>query len=855
MASILREGDPDFGRLLAAIEGGEVVLLGERYDEDGRRLIAYSEDEFIPNDGEEILFEAGFQLGDAYYSSVLRDYQWNFGEKWWREAIQNGVDAGATRVDCRVESQSDGNVLVTCEDDGSGMTQEVLVNAFLMGGGTTKGSGSSTFGGFGKAKELLILPWIRYEIHTRDMIIASANAQRAGARRAPMRQGTRLSVLMPQGKHAKAHEALSYIRNCDLPGVRFTVDGERVAASLGRKQEPLREQRYRVQRDDGSSGEVVLALKYDPKADVSGDNVLVRLNGLFMFEEWVSKRPKGAVLIDLQGAAKDCLVSNRDSIGLQSLARGISSFVQELAMEQETALKSKKNLFEKKYEGSRFRAGNVQRATETILEASGPALPDTRGKILPEVMEAMLEAMAGVFSEDAPRDESLVLAPSPAAARAMLEGIEISGGSDQIEAVAKQMAWEPAFILINEIENYRVKAKYEPERMTAPIRQLVACWAELCRFVLMQLGCSKEFGVGLIFGRLELAECRTTEGGENWLVLNPLPGLCRDEENPADIDLSDDRQLSKLYAIAVHECTHLANRLSSHDSDFAAAITANFATCMGMEREIRKIRTAVRAADKQVAQKIREKKPAAPAKEKKPKQPKIYKLPKNRGDALSVDADGGHILLVRRGYADWELEDDSGHSHYSADPKEVQKWIRTFQILGHLNRFYEPPPESKDAPLEFPELGGESVLVPLDLSPEAPLLVEHKGPVNSDATWGDDWFRFYVGHRPPLTVWVRGSILARTLLERAKAEGDLTSSMVSAFDDAVVVKLTTGTGSYLGSDRSTRLEVIASTDGWIVDYPGRERQLVTDPMRMEQILAQHRLLRGIPESLPRDSRW
>lgn len=43
-----------------------------------------------------------------------------------RELVQKGIDAGATRIDVRVERSPDGAVRTTVEDDGCGMTRAII---------------------------------------------------------------------------------------------------------------------------------------------------------------------------------------------------------------------------------------------------------------------------------------------------------------------------------------------------------------------------------------------------------------------------------------------------------------------------------------------------------------------------------------------------------------------------------------------------------------------------------------------------------------------------------------------------------------------------------------------------------
>src|SRR3989304_5831934 len=153
---------PGYGNLLSMVALGEAKLVGERYDERGVKEIAASLGKLKPNAQQ-------IRIGREFFTTALRDYQ-DWREKWWREAVQNAVDAPATVVTCSVDevnTETGPAIMVSVEDNGGGMDEDVLINKFLVLGGTTKATTAGSTGGFGKAKELLVLPWLRWSIHTR----------------------------------------------------------------------------------------------------------------------------------------------------------------------------------------------------------------------------------------------------------------------------------------------------------------------------------------------------------------------------------------------------------------------------------------------------------------------------------------------------------------------------------------------------------------------------------------------------------------------------------------------------------------------------------------------------------------
>ena len=93
----------------------------------------------------------------------LVDYK-HWKESWFREVVQNSLDAAATRVDFTSTKQRNGNVVIQATDNGYGMDGGTLLNKFLVLGATSKGAGD--FGGFGEAKKLLLWPWKFWALST-----------------------------------------------------------------------------------------------------------------------------------------------------------------------------------------------------------------------------------------------------------------------------------------------------------------------------------------------------------------------------------------------------------------------------------------------------------------------------------------------------------------------------------------------------------------------------------------------------------------------------------------------------------------------------------------------------------------
>lgn len=608
---VARASDPAYGWLDALVVEGAARYVGERYDIDGQKEVAVAVGDHTPNQGEGGEYiEGQVGIGHEFFSTALRDYH-DWQEKWWREAIQNSVDAGASEITCSVETTDEG-VVVTCTDNGRGMDQDTLLNKFLRLGGTTKTGLAGSRGGFGKAKELLLFPWIAWRIETRDTEVVGSGIQWK-ARKIPERRGTTLRVVMAPDQCTHAAAAISFITKCALPGVRFLVNGEAVQADL-RLGEAVRE----------FEGKATL---YHDKDRHIPNSLIVRTMGLYMFSTWVSDAVEGTLIVELTGPSIDLLTANRDGFRDRELKQSVERFANQLAADVKSALRKEKGLIRKKFKGTgKFQGAPEHELKSEILTHLEEVIPRSTEKGQPmlsteqvTVVKQVIAARSGgaaeaeegapavrasrALSEPGGESAGFNFRVTPELAEAMLDGT-VMPGTASIEAMVKQLSWEPDFYLVNEVEGFKVPKTFYPEHMSAHLRKLARLWAELCRFVLIQLGSSEAFGVGFLIDSDRGAEYRSEEeGDEHWLMLNPFkePKRLRYRSDDKKVDAEDllsttnDDDVAWLYAAAVHECTHMADGISYHDESFAAALTQNFAKTTGKDRQIRAIRKAVSA--------------------------------------------------------------------------------------------------------------------------------------------------------------------------------------------------------------------------------------------------------------------
>ncbi len=594
---------------------GRARISGIAFEPSGREIVTFNvgkTSKIEYKGGREVRHNVRMEISQRWLQNAILDYS-DWPEKWWREVIQNSADARATKIHCYAYDNGNGKWDIGCKDNGSGMTLDILLDRFLVMGGTTKEGGDSTSGGFGKAKEMLILPWCGWLIHTRDNLAIgvgdsySVYTAEGGnwvwhklkgegdkpdfeppKSKAEKLNGTHLSVKMPADKHTTISAAMTFVEKCFLPKIEFEFDTNSPEdKKVNNVQADLRN--GRTVEEIGDKARI-----HYTKASTLKPRILVRTReGLLMFEEGLPYEVSGYVVVELLKPSIQLLSSNRDSISDYDLRSKLREFVTNLTQNTQSALAEKKNKFVEIYKGEVFTA-RQQNEHEADLVASIGKLAEGSSAGKMEVEEKPKQMVGDILEEEYKRAErearpgEMILKPGRETGETMLEGKFT--GPNQIDAACKQLVWQPAYILYNELSDYRVPSKFRPASMTPTVMRLVKVWTELCRYVLVQLGCTREWGTGFGFSEHFRAAYTKREGIE-WLVLNPMKNPDKQDEfyNP-----SNEADLKFLYAMAIHECTHLNDNAPNHEETFTIALTKNIALCADGYRKIKKIAGGVK---------------------------------------------------------------------------------------------------------------------------------------------------------------------------------------------------------------------------------------------------------------------
>jgi hypothetical protein len=239
-----------------------------------------------------------------------------------REFLQNAVDAGAKNVRFSL-TEIDNKWHLIVEDDGCGMTKDVLVKALLTYGGSFKGPNS--IGGFGCAKIILIFAHESFKITTcqngvSTCVVGSQLDYEFQDCSLPV-DGTVFDIVFHDDYKLNVAEFRTEIEaffcKCN-PSCNIFLDGVIVNPQFSNWDD--------CESDDWCNIKC--------HCDVySGGYIWVRIKGILMFESYIGEN-KTQVAIELVKPSTDILTVNRDGFTWQYTQR-VGKLVNNIIMEKE----------------------------------------------------------------------------------------------------------------------------------------------------------------------------------------------------------------------------------------------------------------------------------------------------------------------------------------------------------------------------------------------------------------------------------------------------------------------------------------------------------------------------------------
>lgn len=250
---------------------------------------------------------------------TMRMYHAKFEETWTREGIQNSVDARATKIDISNHFDEEKMTsIMSIEDNGHGMTADVIYNKFLALGGSHKQKDDneeySAIGGFGIAKTIVLggnvkypNPYgeeVRWYVETTSMEKGSLSSYyldsemigKTGLRKIATQANTGTKIVIFRKRERKYHHKdlllTNIIENCNVIPIRY--NGEELM-QLRRAQEKDISHLFTDEIDTSW-----LEVRHKKTVLSHQENhVIFRIRGIHQFQQWESNIP-GSLIIEIK---------------------------------------------------------------------------------------------------------------------------------------------------------------------------------------------------------------------------------------------------------------------------------------------------------------------------------------------------------------------------------------------------------------------------------------------------------------------------------------------------------------------------------------------------------------------------
>jgi hypothetical protein len=478
----------------------------------------------------------------------LYDWQPDF----WRELIQNSVDAGARNISITVIDCGGGQIRCEVNDDGCGMTLDVLNDVYFALGATTK-TGGDSIGGFGRARIMTCFGHDRYEIETLTNMVRGCGAEYE-VDQIDRHDGCLIRVWMSEvSTEAMLRNLHGFLRQCSLDrrGINVSINGEAFSGWLkpGRKMRQL------------SFGDV-----HVNRSGTFDNRVIFRIGGLAMFYRHSNCKKQVVVEIDPQ-RARGILSANRNSFVGEARSE-VDRFVDEITVDDRSALRDRYRETRKivRGAGSMIMVGKSQRqeASQRVGKAG-----------LAETVEVTETGSIAEINGGGVVGRSAALSP-------------VSDRAIQIPVSGNRFARDLFDVLIiNETgdpEMDAVVARYDPDNWTNEVKRsggvqtpykrgreayrlLIAYKVALEEALRIMVDTydipQMAWSVGWVFGWQE--GCHLEMDGTHVFCLNPVEG------KKAKYRLTSKADLLALLAIAKHEAAHA--RVDMHNENWGSTLT------------------------------------------------------------------------------------------------------------------------------------------------------------------------------------------------------------------------------------------------------------------------------------------
>lgn len=442
-----------------------------------------------------------------------------------REAVQNSIDAGATRI--VIET---GPTWCRVTDNGCGMTEDVLVGAMLTMSGSHK-SHSGAIGGFGAAKEILLFQHEKYELHTLDNHV-NGSVLEYNLTKTDFIQGTAITMHFHESYEFKesyfVSKAKAWLKNCNTTAT-ILINGEEVERLVV----------SHVVKDLG------WGKLYCEESNETKTHMVTRIKGVCMFQSYIGNIKKNIVL-EITQPSTEILTSNRD--GFQwSYAEIVQKLTEEITIDKKSFGRLHNTITRISGNSRTF----INRVLRVLIQKPQMTLT-TSGASVKAVLEELEKEV-----------ETGVTTPDVAITRLREMSKDIEDGWVITQKLDNYINDVDFYIQINDAGYEKIPAEISPSlKMKKKYRKLACLWKAALKHVFEANGLDASYCIGWIIDKDSLAKYIRHDGVEKFL-LNPY--LINSQ-----IDKKDKKQMvTNILMTAAHEVAHRWQQY--HDEAFVGA--------------------------------------------------------------------------------------------------------------------------------------------------------------------------------------------------------------------------------------------------------------------------------------------
>lgn len=463
-------------------------------------------------------------IGPNFFKKSFNDYRdW----KWAlvREAMQNSMDAPHSKnIELSIEPQANGNTLFAWRNDGDPMTEEILSGKLLTLGESGKDF-QDTVGGFGKAKEVLMMAHLGYEIDTGYYRVVGRGGEYEIEKSDKYFPGTATRVMVEGDYSNELRMNFDLFMQMAQWNGTVRINNEVCDCRLHKG--------FKRREFDWCT-------VYTNKSITN--RMVVRIKGIPMFHRHLECNGR-CVVVELKNGNSSVLQSNRDALKWQHQAQ-LEAFADEITVNKVSALREVKPSYFH-YSGTKLRSAKASAIMAQIVSEAYATIPVGS-------------------DEDKTVDNAIVD-----------KKVDLIQNNEIVHMAGRRSRLNHEFVIKN-TTGMVIPLHYRPEEFSEYSEKLTKIWSRVMLALHDLFGKEATFSVGFIFDESREAEYECTHEYSKVYYINPISIVKQDNSNSRSMSKRWKFNAAGRWAIvadALHEFVHGTMGLSAHDECYSSTLT------------------------------------------------------------------------------------------------------------------------------------------------------------------------------------------------------------------------------------------------------------------------------------------